>query len=396
MLSNKEFSDKYYSYLENIQTTYMNDGSSLSGYFENESLEIGTEGISLQFIEKIDEFFTTYSNDDLHEKIHISLLMRKHNEAKDTIKMIQTFSHETFHLMQALTLRATNEFVFNLRELKDIEFMVFAYTITSGNHWKYGRHRHVLDILDDLDDIQFSEWIQEKLRKASYKNLEIIKNYTHRTNGISVLDLVEGSAVAFQELGSRSVDKEVFSFKKDTVYTKAFEFFIQNINTNLPKQESRFLFLMTSYFSLKYGFCSYFNESEPDNPVNIFTYFAENIDRIVSQKTTHSTSKIEMMDDFNCLTDLSKIYVDSFEKNNNSDTIFLVNHLIETTNNILTLVSEYYKKIGAEHFMEFSLSYDRKMKPLNNYLKENIPLYESHYFISFLINDLKYFELKSP
>lgn len=391
MSFSKNIIDEYYSHIEGIQITYMDDGSPISGYFQNESLEIGIEGINLHFGERLSEFFSQPHVKKDDKKLPISTLISDHEEVKDTIKMIQTFSHESFHLIQALSLRTTNEFVFNLREMRDLELMVFAYIIDAGNHWYYGKHKHILDILEELEDNKFSIWAKDKFKKFSYKNYDVIKNYTQKTNGLTILDIVESSAVVFQELGSRSIGRNIFHFKENTIYTRAFDFFKKRVSANLPEQELYYIFLLISSLSLKYGFCSYFNENEPDNPINIFIHLTKNIEEILVKDSFTLDVEITNIRNLDQLSNLSKEYIAGFNKNSEHNLIYLVNRCIDITNNVIDAIEKYYSVFGAADLMKVDLLYDRKMKPLDNYLKDELPLYDSHYLIAFLINDLNYF-----
>lgn len=391
MFEEQESIEKYYEITSSIQNIYMDSGSNLSGYFKNESLEIGTEGISLEFGREIKSFFETYDETDFYKKQKISKLISDNIEVKNTLKMIQTFSHEAFHLLQALTLRVSNEFIYNIRKMKDIEFIVFAYVIDSGLSWKFKKHRNILSIVQEIDNPDFTVWISKKLKKAKYSSFDIFTNYKDNSNNISILDLIEGSAVAFQEMGSRSIDEKLFLFKENTIYTKAFDFFKKEIKIHVDENQKKFLFLLISYSSLKYGFCSYFNNQEPDNPYNIFLFLINNIEKINNENMNVTSRKLEGLVGYNSFSTLSKNHIIKIEKEASNESIALINNAVFSINKINDLIFSYYSSYGNPDLINVGIKLDRKMKPLSSYMEDSFPMYDTPYIVPFLIHDLKYF-----
>lgn len=126
---------RYEILLNKIKNMYSKSSNSISGYFNNENLEIGINGIKDQYLkgalQNIERYIHNADNKELQKNINISESIHIQG-IKDWLIYYQVLAHESFHLLQSLTLQTTSEYVYWIRQFRDYEFMAYVVNLSSG------------------------------------------------------------------------------------------------------------------------------------------------------------------------------------------------------------------------------------------------------------------------
>ncbi len=381
---------------------------SMSGYFKNESLEIGVEGINDEFLEKIklelERYIDNLDGYELFEKKDMSELIGIPG-VKEWLKYYQAVAHESFHFLQSLTLQAAGEYVYWIRQFRDFEFMVFAVHLANEGHWKFPKDPSkpisIFNAIPDLVATEFRDWISKKFLQNRVR-FEIFTSYRENKFGVSTIELIEGSAVAFQELVTHSVGINVHNFDNSGTYTNAYKYFIDNGGNELySDQIKKTVFLCITYTALYYGSVSKLHGgSEWDDPVQLFIYLCKStkeygrllmaptilfadINKFEKLNKKDPTYKIKEFP----INEISYRYIENLGDRLEPDQFQKLSQHIYLLKRLRESACIYFSLKKLTHMCNVRKHLDRKMKPLYQNLTTSFPLFDNFYFIAFLLWD---------
>lgn len=402
------FSDvvrKYEAGSNKIKKMYMDGGESISGCFKNESLEIEINGIDDRYLKDIlfdlKKYISKLDENELIRKKDMSVLINVPG-VNQWLKYYQALSHESFHLLQSLTLQAVSEYVYWIRQFHDFEFMVFAMNLSSDKgYWDVSDgETTIFDAIERISDPDFRNGIKNIIERNGARHQELYESYIENTHGISVVELVEGTAIAFQELVTHSVGKNIHNFPDDGIYMNAYNYFFENWGYQVESDEvKKVIFLYIGYTALYYGSVSKLHSGAKwDDPVEIFIHlcqFTKEYEKIIHSETVSYVEydnfvKINQKNskyrtrEFH-INKISTEYIRLIPKSIESDILSILNQHINLLKNMREEIYAYFSQ--NKHGCNVRRHLDRKMKPLNEHVLENIPLFGNFYFIAFLLSD---------
>ncbi len=391
----KDFISEHERIIKGNRKLYLNKGSNTSGYFQYEDMEIGTPGINLEMLKEIEEKFKSHTN-----QLNYKELMKKRDTSehieipgvKDFLVHYQTISHEAYHMLQSLTLQASGEYVYWLRQIKDWEFMTFATHLYGGKWMAYSSILEAGYKLID-DSWLIKEIIQHKMRLSILDNF----NFNNDRNGIlSPLEIAEGSACAFQEIITRCIGMNICDYKKEGLYTKAYQCYLERggdaIKDNLLRSV---IFLFICHVSLRYGSSDEFHPGgDIDSPVFLFEHLCKNISKyhaIFGFQLVFCPVRPDHV--FGIATEglnqLSADYLRNISDRLDKEAMCSTLRLIKTLREMESDIKNYFDVNKFSWLSRPMKHLDRKRKPIFDYLVEKFPLFDSLYFIAFLISDIK-------
>lgn len=220
---------------------------SMTGGFDRINLGITISGLSEKILEKSKSVLKEVAKEQDHLKtVDLNYML---NEYPDYIYLLasqEAISHESFHFIQFMTCKSLNTLYRASRKLMAIRVALFSECIRHGVKFKYGSE-NIFDGILKIDNEEDKKYFFDVIENSRLETL-IIKNffkYKGKKSGLTILDLTEGSAFTFQKIVNRS--QEIVTFEPVGCYIKAWQYYQEN------EGNESVIFLLTSYFSLKYG-----------------------------------------------------------------------------------------------------------------------------------------------
>lgn len=319
---NKQLNDTIKEYYNNLPVNnYIIENTiGYQGEFIQKTLEIVIKATD----EKVLEMFARCEQ-NIDWNISIEEIVESNPDASEFFDFLQSLAHESFHLVQSLRLRCFSEITYYHRKAIFTELLALKYCLENNKPLRCLETKGILAIIldeknDDADyhDIRPATLI-EKIRLNISSDIAFLNNierlFSAQSNKLSIKQLVEGSAIIFQELGlhlykTNLSKKFVNTDSKDDIYVAAYEYFefkIRDILKNLDSSNdhyfhTRFVFLVFCDTALKYG--TFFTLpnlydqngiknpkgtddplgiNDPRNPVNIFYYLVSKADEIIKE-----------------------------------------------------------------------------------------------------------------
>lgn len=436
------------------------DAAGYQGEFIQKTLEIIIKASD----EKILAVFAKFK-EDIDWNNSVEEIIRLNPEVEEFFEFLQVLAHESFHLVQSLRLKAFNELTYYHRNAAFTELLALRYCMENDKPLKYQETRGILNIIldeeyNDADDSDIDQTtLIDKIKRSIASNIAFLnqmeKYFTINQKDVSVKQLVEGSAIIFQELGLHLYKTDILTkfINIDSTYIAAYKLFeskIQDVFKNLKLSNdchyhTKFIFLAFCDTALKYGTFHTIPRlddpmgiNDPKSPVNIFYYLVSRADEILKELVIemamdqvdfdalsdsdpddlfmqyvekyldiehyanyfdeYKNSKLvlfsEENDDgyFEDLSEIEKEYVEKIEKEFSSKKKSLINKRLSITDACYRYIGRYCSaKRIPLDFVEDERLFDPKMKAIDDYFSEKFPFYNSPHFLAFLLSDIEFF-----
>ena len=318
-------------------------------------------------------------------------------------KLLQVTSHEMFHLYQCITSDILYSYIESSLSLYAMK-TEFLFRVLNSNI-KYKRNQTIfdIDIINSLKASRLDEAIEyiEGLEDETYGYLSV------KSNELSLINIIEGSAFNFQLMATKDVHCETYpNLSEIDLYNKAYKFFLKKSGIKVFTTEgigiSRIVFILVSHFSLLCAdidsqrsismFISLSKKSKIffDRLINIqvdegFSY--NSIGSLVINKLGLSTA-VKPSPNYK--------YIDKFQDNEKKELFNILKnwdkkkkHEMAIYSEVCNIVDDIITKITSidYYFLEEPIIKNEKIKAVNKYIKNQFPTFSTYYFIPYLLTD---------
>lgn len=365
---------------------YVRDNLDPNGYFSLETFDISFNREYLKEVLSILEngmnLFYKFKAEGM---LNISTdYLYEHEAGRILSEAGQVVSHEMFHLYQFLTIPTLIEYSYFQREISRSKWIILYSVVPKGFIYKKGEEIINKRSLSFYGKSTFNEEIE-----STYKYYHrIIKNIGNecQITGLSIIHLIEGSAVAFQNLINKdSKSKIMQGLERNEIYNLAYRKFIKKSGISTDETDAigiaRLVFLFVAYLSM---LC---DEERADKIIDMFMalsnmsikYFnkAKAIGSPFSKKFYNhpdyrNAHQFKYLPSFGIKEAVNEI--------TDEDKLTLYVGLCDLVDDILDDI----KLIDPNHLNSITIR-DNKLKAIQNYIQETFPNSRNIYFIPFLI-----------
>lgn len=296
----------------------------------------------------------------------------------------QVVSHEMFHLYQFLTIPTLIEYSYFQREISRSKWIILYSTVPNGFTYRKGE-----DLINERSLHFYGRKTFNDEVKSTYKAYHRIVNNIGskcQITELSIIHLIEGSAVAFQNLTNKDSESQIMrDLEKNDLYSLAYRKFIKKSGIPIDETDaigiSRLVFLFVAYLSM---LC---NEERADKIIDMFM--------ALSNMSIKYFNKVKSIG-----SPLGKKFCNRPYYRNALQFKFLPPDGIKEAINEITdddkltfyvglcdLVDDIIddiKLIDPNHLDSIAIR-DNKLRAIRNYIQEIFPNSRSIYFIPFLI-----------
>lgn len=257
--------------------------------------------------------------------------------------------------------------------------------------------------MPDIADADFCDWFSQKFTNDGVR-LDLLESYKKNIYGISTLELVEGSAVAFQELVTHSPDANIHNFSENGIYRNAYHYFLIHNEEHLVSNEvNKIIFLYLCYTALYFGSASKLHYgAEWGDPVKLFIHLCQFVKKYQKLLSVTPSVLYHQYDNFKninkrkgsyslkefTINSISNRYIKDLPNKLPKEKLLILSNHINLLKIIKENICDYFFQNNVQHMRNVRKHLDRKMKPLNQFLTENIPLFGNYYFPAFLYSDV--------
>lgn len=371
----------------NIRDFYIRRKTDPQGYFSSETFDISFNYNYLKEILPILEssknnFISNFKEKD-KEKLRPIEYYGDYGKLLSEVGQIQ--SHEAFHFYQSLTIPLFVHFSKVSREHAWLKYY-FLYKSIPLNY------KYVLG--DEIINKNLIKFINEPAESIDYLHSTLSeKNSTSELifsdkDGISIFEILEGSAISFQLITNRDINFTIFKdLEENKTYSNAFNKFITysgiKLNSN-NMTESRIIFLLVSYYTLLS------KEKNSKKIIDIFIkisskskkYLALTQNKKIEKSKKNKYPKFKYRDKLIWFDDsnLEKSVEHIYKKGDEYLDLYIL--ICDIVDCILDDIN-----LEDENFLGSVFIFDKKMKKIKSFLKERFLNLDSLYFIPYIICD---------
>ena len=354
----------------------------IEGEIDRVSLYISYVGIDENVLNRINEIIVSIEKNHANKSIFD---IKEIPELVDLIELQEVVSHENFHLLQFLKCNSINTFYKASRKHNIIRYHLLSEIIRLGVKVKLNNENIFSSILQ-LDKVKI-DYFNEIIKSSRMESMIVTNfyNYNSKKTNISIIDIFEGSAIAFQKLVNRSEEIETLYDKKLTgskKYFGAWNYFKEQGGSE------RFIFFAIAYQSLKYGLLDdgdYMNVVPI--PQDVFIMLCENIlkyERKLNSKLFCSPFFID--------TELAKLNLEN-------EKITAIYRLVDIFNIIKEDIKVYSKQVNTYHdddIFERTVNYNdtfmySPIKLISETICKDYPVFTKDYFLPLLLVDYTFY-----
>lgn len=245
-------------------------GNELAGSFSLLELDTHFSFGGQKFVSWAEEEITAmerekeYSGADAHrplEDAELRELMRKNPALLDMLRGRELVAHENFHVLQAISLRSAFTLAQAYRKIGYWRDYFGVMVLNNGVQFQPGEC-----IFDAVRHIPDYETLLSATLHDLVKRVDLAQSATApHAAGLSMIDLMEGSAYSAQKIAIRSFAVPTFNVPQDSTYTRAWQVY-QSMGGR-----DEMAFLLACLASLRFGDLV----SGYDHPVDIFVSLAK-------------------------------------------------------------------------------------------------------------------------
>lgn len=297
-------------------------------------------------------------------------------------QMSQIYSHEMFHLYQNLTLDTLSCYARSSRKV--LMYKWYVLNNIPETNFKYKENQGIL-CKGAVEALNLGEAVEYEIFDSLKVEDETYGYLAEESDGITIIQLLEGAAVNFQLLISKDINCEVIPFlDNDETYSGAYKRFIKESSYELSNNNdvimSRVIFLLISHYSL---ICEDYSSSKG---IQVFLKLSKLSKKYFDSLTTSNSKFINKPNyaQVNELSDADIKYLDVAYKNLEGDNLDYYVKVCDLVDLILTDI----KSIDP-YFTEYTDINDPKLKAINNFLRNKFPTFSTPYFIPLLLSDFQ-------
>lgn len=374
----------FYEGIEAHRLLYQNAHSSVKGHINFENIELGVVGINQRNMDAVERRMLELIEEHGEEELK-QIPGGKWEEfglSPEAIACLQVLYHESVHVYQAFTLHCANDFVMQTRSLTDWEGYVAMQHMHKGGKWRFGENlvnRRVLAPMEEVDD-DFRIVIRDVSMQQQHASIRIQQK---RLYSLTVLELMEGQAIAFQYYATDSYEQFMLRSPDNSIYGNALRIFkneVSNIDA-LPTSIWLEVFLLLTDSALRYG--DYMLHDESLSPQGLFQQLLKNVGTYLSynQKAFGPDKYPPGYSEYSCKVlplDLGKFNKEHFIK-----LCYLMETMKRDVEQCFRVSLEKNRpdlngerlsdRIDRVMKVKQRLHYDRKMKPLEKILRNQLP-----------------------
>jgi hypothetical protein len=391
---------------KNDDQTFLYDNKNNKAIIDNATLAITYDGFNnklannLNAILKQLEKSTVTDNINLNEIIPTEELIQKYPEVLKLLETQEMYSHELFHLLQFSFYQVSNNThkiyrkIYALRAILLSELIRTDTEIYLQNQKEEYENQSIFDFVLDIKDESVQNFFLNAIKEQREEPSIVNNFFTYKYSGtnFNMIDIFEGSAIAFQKLANRTdnvktiydVEENSPAYKK---YYGAWDYYKEKGGYQ------RVVFFLLTHQALKYGFLDNDYLNVVPTPQVIFENLCKNAgiyEKNYFEKLNSNTLP------FRIDNEIKKLHLE----HNQLVTVYALAGLLEEIKQDIRDFSRqtntYDDYAGYDEIFERKVEYtdnifSSNIKAISSQIEKDYPIFKTQYFLPVLIVNYSFY-----